>query len=511
MKRLLINTVALMAVAGAASYADDPGRLVILHSNDTHSQLDPTDKGLGGVLRRKVLVDSVRAAEPNVLLVDAGDAVQGTMYFNLFGGEAEAQCMNMLGYDIAILGNHEFDNGMKALAHNVGSVNTTWLATNYDVDDSALAGMFRPYVIKEYDGRRIAFIALNLDPYGMVAEGNYDGVVYNDVIEVANVMSRYLKEKHKADMVVALTHIGYKDMPGPDDCELAAASHDIDIIIGGHSHTRVAPGGDSVVLNADGRPVFVTQTGKSGLALGEVSVDLATLRPEYKLIAVDGRLDGRIRPEDEAVLQPYRHAVDSVMSIPVSRTDHELAADGAELQNFLADFIMERGGQLADGVDLALINKGSIRRSLPGGVITRGMIIMMQPFSNHIEVLEVKGSDLREAFDVMASRDGDGVSRGTEARFDPSTGKCMDITIDGKPLDDNRVYRVATIDYLANGGDYMTPLTRGVKVSRSDDIVYEDLLRYLAGKPDGYTISGDRRRRMVRSIAPNKGKDVIHH
>lgn len=111
----------------------------------------------------------------------------------------------------------------------------------------------------------------------------------------------------------------------------------------------------------------------------------------------------------------------------------------------------------------------------------------------------------------MASRDGDGVSRGTEARYDPSTGKCMDIKINGKPLDDNRVYHVATIDYLANGGDYMTPLTRGVKVSRSDDIVYEDLLRYLAGKPDGYTISGDRRRRMVRSISPDKGKDVIHH
>ena len=117
-------TVAASALVGllAAEYVDAE-RLVILHTNDTHSQIDPNEKNLGGVLRRKVLIDSVRAAEPNVMLVDAGDAVQGTLYFSLFGGEVEQKVMNELKYDIQILGNHEFDNGMESLARYIKGLN----------------------------------------------------------------------------------------------------------------------------------------------------------------------------------------------------------------------------------------------------------------------------------------------------------------------------------------------------------------------------------------------------
>lgn len=495
-KTLISIAAALLSVS--ASYADS-NRLVILHTNDTHSQLDPTDKDLGGVLRRKVLVDSVRSSAPNVLLVDAGDAVQGTMYFNLFGGKAEAEMMNLLGYDLAILGNHEFDNGIQALADNVAANNATWLATNYDLEDSALAGMFRPYAIRRYGDRKIAFIALNLDPSGMIADGNYDGVIYNDVIESANAMARYLRQRHGADMVVALTHIGYRDMPGPDDYELATASRDIDVIIGGHSHTRLEPGDSAAthIANADGRQVLVVQTGKSGLALGQVDIDLDTLTPVYSLIPVDNRLDSRIDAADAAVLEPYRHMVDSVMTIPVSRSARELDSRGNALLNYLSDFMLERGGQLAPDVDLALLNKGSIRRSLPQGVVTRGTVITMQPFSNHIVVLDIKGSDLRRAFDVMATRQGDGVSRGVKANFDMHTSRCTDIVINGKPLDDEATYRVATIDYLANGGDYMAPLTQGRVVAISDDIVYEDLLRYLAAQGPDYVIDADDTPRMT--------------
>jgi len=497
-------------MAAVMACAMDGSRLIILHTNDTHSQIDPTEKGLGGILRRKVLIDSIRAAEPNVLLVDAGDAVQGTMYFNLFKGKAETEAMNMLGYDLAILGNHEFDNGIEALARNIASSNAVWLATNYDVDDSALAGMFRPYTIKDYDGKRIAFIALNIEPKGMISEGNYDGVVYNDVITTANTMARYLKERHNADVVVALTHIGWRDMPGPDDYELASASHDIDIIIGGHSHTRLNPGDETLVPNADGHPVLVTQTGKSGLAIGEISIDLTTLQPEYKLISVDKRLDARISPADADMLAPYRHAVDSVMSIPVSRCARELSNESPALLNYLSDFMLARGRELDSGVELALLNKGSIRRSLPVGTITRGMVIMMQPFSNHIEVITIKGKDLREAFDVMATRDGDGVSEGVSATFDPVSKRCTEISINGKPLDDNAVYKVATIDYLANGGDYMTPLTRGRVTASSNNVVYDDLLNYLASKPTGYSINAPDTRRMRPVVLHKPNRESYH-
>ena len=151
-------------------------KLVLLHTNDTHSQIDPNDKNLGGIQRRKVIVDSIRAEYPNVLLMDAGDAVQGTLFFTIYGGEVETRMMNELGYDYAILGNHDFDNGVHPLALNLKNSNVGWISTNYDLEESELQPFFKPYAIKEYGDRKIGIIGLNLNPKGMISEGNYDGV-----------------------------------------------------------------------------------------------------------------------------------------------------------------------------------------------------------------------------------------------------------------------------------------------------------------------------------------------
>ncbi|MBR3830489.1 MAG: metallophosphoesterase, partial [Muribaculaceae bacterium] len=144
MKRILSLFVMLMVVVAAFSES----RLVILHTNDTHSQIDPTDKDKGGVLRRKALVDSVRGVNKNVLLVDAGDAVQGTVYFNLFKGEVEQQMMNIMGYDLRIIGNHEFDNGIEGLKSMVEMSKAQTLSTNYLFEDSLLRNKIAPYIIK---------------------------------------------------------------------------------------------------------------------------------------------------------------------------------------------------------------------------------------------------------------------------------------------------------------------------------------------------------------------------
>lgn len=137
--------IASFFVAGSLFASAD--NLVILHTNDTHSQLDPTDDGKGGILRRKVLVDSVRAEQPNVLLIDCGDMVQGTLYFSIYKGEAERVMMNNLGYDIQILGNHEFDNGIAPLASEWSKLNAEKLTSNYDVADTPLDSIFKPYTI----------------------------------------------------------------------------------------------------------------------------------------------------------------------------------------------------------------------------------------------------------------------------------------------------------------------------------------------------------------------------
>ena len=480
-------------------------KLVILHTNDTHSHIDPVDgSDMGGVLRRKVLIDSVRSVEPNVLLVDAGDIVQGTLYFHLYKGEVEQRMMNELGYDMQIMGNHEFDNGVEGLTRMYANAKPQLLATNYDLTDTPLEPMFDTYSIREFGGKKIGFFALNLNPKGMIAEGNADGIKVLDWRTAANATAWHLKHNEKVDAVVALTHIGYDRAPTDTlfvDRDLAAATSDIDIIIGGHSHTLINPADPSSpawrVANAVGDSVLITQAGRYGTYLGEVTIDLDNMSAKSRVIPVDSRLDDRTDKNLAKVIDSYRNGVEALYSNWISKAARDLSNKEPGLLNFAADFILDRGRQLADGVQLAIVNKGGIRRSLAKGKISEGELIDMMPFANRTVVIDLKGSDLLDAMDVMALRGGDGVSAGVAAIFDPATGRCTSVSIDGKPIDPDATYRIATIDYLANGGDYMAPLTRGVKVAGSTSMLYDDLIRYLRdGKMKGKSINPSNEARM---------------
>lgn len=486
MKKVFRNIILAAASLMIVSSEAQAKKLVILHSNDTHSQIDPVENtDLGGILRRKVLIDSIRNAEENVLLVDAGDAVQGTLFFTLYRGEVENRMMDSLGYELRILGNHEFDNGAEELAEKIGNTKSEWLASNYDMQGTELGKKFKPYTIREYDGKKIGFLGLNLDPKGMISEGNYNGVVYKDLYKAANSLAWYLKNIEHCDLVVALTHIGYAPSgTGTSDLELASKSEDIDIIIGGHSHTLIDPATPDEkkpwrVANAAGDTILVTQTGKSGLNLGKVEIDLDNFATTYNLIPVTSRLDDRIDADCAAVIEPYRQGVDSLMHTPVAKSAKALSNTDAALLNFVADYIRMRGEELAGDVDFAITNKGGIRRGIPKGNVSEGDIINMLPFNNRVEVLEIKGGDLEENFNVMAMTDGNGVSEGVDVTYDPEDKECTEIRINGKPLDPERTYRVATIDYLANGGDYMEPLTRGRKIASSPRKLSEDILDWL--------------------------------
>ena len=315
------GVIAASAIVCMAMAVDVPAqRLTILHTNDTHSHIDPDDKGLGGILRRKVVIDSVRACDPYVRVIDAGDIVQGTLYFNLYKGEVENKMMNILGYDIRILGNHEFDNGSEQLSENLRGSHATLLSTNYDFS-GPLAGMFQRYCIDTIGEKRVGFIALNLNPKGMVMEGSYDGVHYKDIIKSANITAAYLKDVEGVDAVVAVTHIGYSpDGEGTiGDVDLAKASKDIDVIIGGHSHDVIDPAHPKAgmpwrIANANGDSVLVAQTGRYGVNIGRIVINLSDNNStEYSLIPINARLDNRVDRELEQSLEPYRHGVDSLM------------------------------------------------------------------------------------------------------------------------------------------------------------------------------------------------------
>ncbi len=480
----------------------DSDHLVILHTNDTHSQIDPDRHDKGGIVRRRALIDSIRSVRDNVVLVDAGDAVQGSLYYTLFSGEVERKMMNDLGYDIQILGNHEFDKGLDVLAREWKQLNATRLSTNYDMTGTPLEGLFVPSVMKEFNGKKVGFIGINLNPEGIVSADNYEGIKYIDAVKAANEEAARLKTEG-ADMVIAITHIGYENDKDYDDLKLAAASKDIDVIIGGHSHTVVDPNDRSTptwrVPNAAGDTISVLQTGSSGTYLGEIDIDLDTREVKAQLIPVDSRLDDRLDPNAEAIIKPYREKVEKMRNEVIGESPYEFGRKSPEMLNLLSDFVMMRGEEICGKpVDLSIMNKGGIRTDLAKGKITKGEIIGIAPFDNSVVVLEIKGKDLLDNFKVMASQDGNGVSKNVRVLYDPNTREINSAEINGTPVDPDKTYRLATIDYLAAGNDYMSPLTRGVELAKSKEVLYTTLIDYISqGKLNALLDNPDKTNRMT--------------
>lgn len=469
---LLFSAIAVMLYTADAS-ADN---LVILHTNDTHSQIDPLPDGTGGLLRRKVLIDSIRDADKNVLLVDAGDIVQGSLYYSIYKGKVEREMVNALGYEIAILGNHEFDNGMDTLAHEWRQLNAELLCTNYDLTATPLNNLFKPYTIKVYDNKRIGFMGLNLDPKGMISPGTSRGVVYHDVIDTANKTAALLRDSLGVDYVIALTHIGYdSESPvTPSDSVLAIKSRGIDLIIGGHSHTELStddPTHTTRFHNSDNKEIVVAQTGSLGHNLGRIDFNLDNGTSNTALLPIDCRYDARIDTILAARVDYYRNGIINQVNEILAIAPTTIEKQSILHKNWIGDIAKNIGNELNGGneVDLAIINKGGLRNGLQAGPVTVGMIMTMLPFDNRLVLLDIKGSDLEEAFKIMESRGGDAISNG----FNRS-----DINPDA-------IYRIVTIDYLANGGDYMESLTRAkvikTDIRRFDDAVIQ-YLRPLSGK-----------------------------
>lgn len=248
-------------------------KIVILHTNDTHSRIEPvpeTDRyapNKGGVERRANYIDQVRKENKNVLLLDAGDFLQGTPYFNLFKGDVEVKAMNLMKYDAATLGNHEFDYGLEVLGEVVRKANFPIIASNYDFSETPLAGLFKPYIILKKAGVKIGIMGICVRPQGLIAAANYDGMRYLDPVETANNMAEILRTQHQCDMVICLSHLGYEN-----DLSLAEKTRNIDLIIGGHSHTYMEK--PEIRKNSNGHEVMIYQTNGRGVYVGRIDVQL---------------------------------------------------------------------------------------------------------------------------------------------------------------------------------------------------------------------------------------------
>ncbi|WP_426430759.1 bifunctional metallophosphatase/5'-nucleotidase [Winogradskyella sp. HB-48] len=262
--------------------------ITILHTNDVHSHIDPfgpNDKrnaNKGGIARRAILVENIRKENPNTLLLDAGDIFQGTPYFNYYGGELEFKLMSMLNYDLATIGNHDFDNGIDGLYAQLPHAKFEFVSANYDFSNTVMDTHVKPYKVLVKDGVRIGVFGLGIQLEGLVDKKMYKETVYHNPIEVAQDMSRILKEEESCDLVICLSHIGYYYEKHPDrvcDLILAKSTKDIDLIIGGHTHTFLPK--PTITQNSEGKNVLVNQVGAYGLYLGKIDFYFEQGKPLY--------------------------------------------------------------------------------------------------------------------------------------------------------------------------------------------------------------------------------------
>lgn len=255
--------------------------LVVLHSNDCHSLIYPFSKNLadkkkanlGGFARRVAYVKQQRKLTPNLLLFDCGDFSQGSSYYSLFKGEVEIGLMNIMGYDAATIGNHEFDFGLDNMARIFKMAKFPIVCANYDFSGTVLEGIVKPYTIIKRNGVKIGVFGLSPKLEGLVVRKNYGNIKYLDPIAVTKDVVKTLREKEKCDLVICLSHLGWKTGDEePSDERVVPQTEGVDLFLGGHTHTYLNPA--KMVENAVGKQVPVSQNGKSGMYLSRFDVHL---------------------------------------------------------------------------------------------------------------------------------------------------------------------------------------------------------------------------------------------
>lgn len=275
------GTASVLMSAGAFPFEafanGDYIKLCILHTNDVHSRMDPFPMdggrlaGMGGVAKRAKLIQQIRAEEEHLLLLDAGDIFQGTPYFNLFKGELEIKVMSQMGYDAATIGNHDFDAGIEGLYQQLPNANFSLLNCNYELSDTLLHDKVAPWKIFEKGGIKIGVLGVGIELKGLVPEKLYGKTVYRDPILYANKTASLLKNEMKCDYVICLSHLGFKYKGEKvSDIHLANESKDIDLILGGHTHTYMEK--PHFEKNKNGRPIMINQAWWAGLVLGRIDV-----------------------------------------------------------------------------------------------------------------------------------------------------------------------------------------------------------------------------------------------
>ncbi|MDI9549119.1 MAG: bifunctional metallophosphatase/5'-nucleotidase [Chloroflexota bacterium] len=490
----LLILAALLVISPVSAQEVGDFTLTILHTNDTHSHIEEYDGStttcpaeseaaglcIGGVARRATLLADLRASAPdgNAILIDAGDSFNGTLYFSVYKGEESARFMNLLGYQAMAVGNHEFDNGPAHLADFLDHVEIPVLSANIDTSaEPLLDGRLAPYTVIDVNGEPVGVIGLTTIDVP-ISSSPGPTLKFNDYLSsLAPVLADL--DGQGIDKIVLLSHVGYGD-----DLRLAAQVDGIDVIVGGHSHTLLsstdpAAAGPypTVVASPSGDPVLVVQAEAYGKYLGQL---VLTFDGDGDILSWEGApvlVDASVArdPAIQAIVDEMAVAVNAMRDETIGSTVNLLQGDRSvcryaecTMGNLVADG-MRWATQNSD-VQVALINGGGLRTSIPAGDISTGSVLEVLPFSNNIATLKLTGADLLAALENGVSRAESPDNAGT-GRFPQVSGMrySWDATKpvgerivsaevqndDGSysPLVPAAVYHVATLTFLRQGGD----------------------------------------------------------
>lgn len=465
-------------LVGTAGTFAAPVDLTILHTNDTHDHLLPFDsrngKDLGGIARRATLIKRIKGETPGTLVLDAGDVFQGTPIYTFFQGEADYKAMDQAGYDATTVGNHELDNGLDNLLRQAKDRSFKVINSNM-LDKSGKPLFLRKHVFERNGVKVGVFGVLGDDAQGAVAKKHQQDYVFVPPMQIAQRLTDELRKE--ADVVVMLSHSGLEE-----DTELAKQVKGISLIVGGHSHTKLDVPRE--VMNGDWRTLVV-----QGFQWGEYLGRLDLKIENGKVVSYDGKLlpitnalkDDRVVAE---TVETYNAQIAKAMEVVVAQAPKGLSSEGkyqgdSPLGNWTSDILREIAR-----ADIGIVNSGGLRASFQPGPISVGAVYSVFPFDNAVVTVDVEGQLLQRILDTTASYlGGSGFLQFSGLTFRIENAKAREIRVNGKPLDPKRVYKVATLDYVAQGGDRQ-PLFAEAKNYQGQGVLLRDaILDYLKKHP----------------------------
>jgi 5'-nucleotidase/UDP-sugar diphosphatase len=524
---ILITVVVLVTIgcaSGPIAPKDVEQHLVILNTNDTHGHpvafYDYPASDQGGIPARATFVEQVRASNPNVLVVDAGDLNTGRPESNFFNTEPDIIGYNMIGYDLMTMGNHEFDHDFVTMQEQIALSEFPWLGANIKKDGKLLENV-EPYIIKEYGTFKVAIIGLLDNRTAQTGNPEFiNGITFEDEVETAKKLVPMLLKK--ADLVIAVVHMGLYDEETKGSKRLATEVPGIAMIVDGHSHSMTEE--PVWVTNKEsGKEVAIVSARHWGLYMGKTDLTFKNgevTNVDFELVPMNVRksvkdADGNstyptVGPELAknaeilALMQTYVDQVDAVLSEVIGKATAVFSNDNTrKMETAIGDIVTDSQKWFIEArglaVDFAFQNGGGIRATLGDGEIQKQTVYEILPFDNSITLVDLKGTDVIALFDKAATNVGAGamaqVSKEVKFTINGDAKTVAELLINGKPVDPNKVYKVATNSYLAAGGDGYAMFTNNTNLYETSLMqrdAFIDYVIYLGGtispKTDGRII-----------------------